>query len=149
MIITLQDVLITAMIVSCLWIIWHIFTRKMFPWIVEKITVVIEKNPKWLTDKLRKEYYGFSNIDFIIVNSPLGMTPRFRMSKKTNNLELLIPEDTTTDDVEIIGKIALLGKIKATYDLWYPDKPLYWLSILLYMLEGKDIKEEATSWKET
>lgn len=149
MTITLQDILIAIAIVSCLYAAWRIFNYRLFPWIVEKLTTDIEKNPKWITTYLQKNYYGFSDLDFIIVNSPLGMTPRFRASKTNrNNLELLISEDITTNDVESIGRFALVGKIKMKYGLWYPDKPLYWLSILCYMLDGKDIQQDAVSWKD-
>jgi hypothetical protein len=33
------------------------------------------------------------------------------------------------------------------YGVLFQDKPIHWLSILCYMLDGGDIKQEATSWE--
>lgn len=125
---------------------YKLFDRVLFPIMVNKSTKEIEKNPKWIVDKLRSEYYGFSDLDIILVDDPFGMVPRFRETKH-HQLQLLISNDTLTKDVDDIARIALVGKIKLKYGLWFPDKPLHWLSILCYMLDGGDIKEEATSWE--
>lgn len=118
---------------------YHIFNRYIFPKIVEKTTKETEVNPKWITVELRQKYYGFSDIDFILAENPLGALPRFRASKDKTRLEMLISTDTTTRDVEDLGRVALIGKIQAKYGLFFPDKPIHWLSILCYMLDGGDI----------
>ena len=41
----------------------------IFPMLVDVTTKEIEKNPKWITPKLRQTYYGFSNIDIITAKS--------------------------------------------------------------------------------
>ena len=124
-----------------------IFDRIIFPKIVEKRTKYIEVNPKWITPKLQKEYYGFQDIDIILVEDPFGCVPRFRETKN-NRYELLISNDTSVKDIDGVAHLALAGKIKMKDGLWFPEKPPYWLSILCYMLDGGDIKQEATSWEE-
>ena len=68
--------------------------------------------------------------------------------KEETRLELLIPEDTSMNDIDKIAALALRGKINIFYGLMTPDKPAYWLAILLYMLDGGDIKQEAISWED-
>ena len=130
-----------------LFICYRLFDRVLFPIIVEKRTKEIEKNPKWIVDKLRSEYYGFSDLDIILVEDPLGCVPRFKETKD-HRIQLLISNDTLTKDVDDVARLALVGKIKLKYGLWFPDNPLHWLSILCYMLDGGDIKQEAVSWEE-
>lgn len=115
----------------------------IFPMLVDKTTKEIEKNPKWITPKLKQMYYGFSNIDIITAKSSIGALPRFRIHTDKNEesrLELLIPEDTSVNDIDKIATLALQGKLHIFYNLFFPNKPAYWLSILLYMLDGGDIK---------
>lgn len=142
--------LFTFFLVMFLAKLWKLI---IFPKIVEKMTKEVEKNPKWITPKLRTTYYGFSNIDIITANSSIGALPRFRLAPKKNKkeetiLELLIPEDTSVNDIDKIAALALRGKINIFYGLMTPDKPAHWLAILLYMLDGGDIKQEAISWKD-
>lgn len=125
---------ILILIVCC-----HIFNRYIFPKIIEKTTKETEVNPKWITTELRQKYYGFDDIDFILAENPLGALPRFRASKDKTRLEVLIPNDILTKDIEDFGRVALIGKIQAKYGLFFPDKPIHWLSILCYMLEGGDV----------
>ena len=142
--------LFTFFLVMFLAKLWKLI---IFPKIVEKTTKEVEKNPKWITPKLRTTYYGFSNIDIITANSSIGALPRFRLAPKKNKkeeprLELLIPEDTSVNDIDKIAALALRGKINIFYGLMTPDKPAHWLAILLYMLDGGDIKQEAISWED-
>lgn len=142
--------LFTFFLVMFLAKLWKLI---IFPKIVEKTTKEVEKNPKWITPKLRTTYYGFSNIDIITANSSVGALPRFRLAPKKNKkeetiLELLIPEDTSVNDIDKIAALALRGKIYIFYGLMTPDKPAHWLAILLYMLDGGDIKQEAISWED-
>lgn len=142
--------LFTFFLVMFLVKLWKLI---IFPKIVEKTTKEVEKNPKWITPKLRTTYYGFSNIDIITANSSIGALPRFRLVPKKNKkeetrLELLIPEDTSVNDIDKIAALALRGKINIFYGLMTPDKPAHWLAILLYMLDGGDIKQEAISWED-
>lgn len=142
--------LFTFFLVMFLAKLWKLI---IFPKIAEKTTKEVEKNPKWITPKLRTTYYGFSNIDIITANSSIGALPRFRLAPKKNKkeetiLELLIPEDTSVNDIDKIAALALRGKIYIFYGLMTPDKPAHWLAILLYMLDGGDIKQEAISWED-
>ena len=125
---------------------WRIFDRFIFPKMIHHGMKEIERNPKWVTSQL--QYYGFNDIDIVLCESKWGMLPRFRTSKN-NRVELWVDNDISTKDVEDLGRLALAAKIKVKYGVWFPEKPLYWLSILCYMLDGGDIKMEATSWKET
>ena len=138
---------VVIIVILVLYLCYKLFDRVLFPIIVEKRTKKIEKNPKWIVDKLRSEYYGFSDLDIILVEGPFNCLPRFKEAEG-NRYELLISNDTSTKDVDDIARIALVGKIKMKYGLWFPEKPIYWLSILCYMLDGGDIKQEATSWEE-
>lgn len=132
--------MILAIIIG--YVIVNIFNNVILPFIINKRTKDIEKNPEWITSKVQNKYYGFSDIDFIIVDSPLGHIPRFRLSKDRKRLELLISDDTKVDDIEDIARVALMGKIQVRYGLSFQDKSLHWLSILCYMLDGGDIVPE-------
>ena len=126
-----------------------IFKCIFAPIIVKKTTHEVEKNPKWITPKLRQKYYGFSNIDIITANSTLGALPRFRLNKNKEGqerLELLIPEDTPVSDIDKVATLALQGKLRVYHNLYFPDKSAYWLSILLYLLDGGDIEQESIIW---
>lgn len=134
-----------AFIIIC-YASWDIFNRVIFPRIVLNGMKEVEKNPKWITSKLYN-YYGFSDIDIILCESKWGMLPRFRTGKN-NRLELLIDPETSVDEVEDIGRLALAGKIKTKYGVWVNDKPLHWMSILCYMLDGGDVNIETISKEE-
>ena len=143
-----EDMCIIVIAILGIFLGSHLYQHFFKPWLVEKCTKDIEKNPKWIMDKLKSEYYGFHDIDIILANCTFGPLPRFRWEKKEKRLQFLIPEDTPTRDVDAVARIALTAKIKLKYGLWFPDKPLHWLSILCYMLDGGDIKQEATRWEE-
>ena len=117
----------------------RLYRYVIFPKILEKTTKEIDRNPQWITKELHSKYYGFADIDFITAENSLGALPRFRASKDKNKLEFLISEDTSIRDLEKIGQIALVGKIKIKYGLFFPDKPLHWLSILCFMLDGGEV----------
>lgn len=122
----------------------RLFRLTIFPKIIEKTTKEYDKNPKWITSQLHEKHYGFNDIDFILAENTLGALPRFRVNKNdATRLEMLVPKDISTNDIEQIGQLALVGKIKIKYGLFFPDKPLNWLSVLCFMLEGGkvDIKE--------
>ena len=143
----LYQIIATIITILLLHITINLFNKYLFPLLVDKKTKDLEINPKWIVPKLKENYYGFHDIDIIIVDSPLGELPRFRLSKDKKKLQLLLPEDTSTNDTEMVAQIALAGKLNLLYGEWYPDKPAYWLSILLYLLDGGDIRIDATKWE--
>ena len=143
----LYQIIAIAIMILLVYITMNLFNKYLFPLLVDKRTKDIEINPKWIVPKLKEKYYGFHDIDIIIVDSPLGELPRFRLSKNKKKLQLLLPEDISTDDFEMVAQIALVGKLKLFYGEWYPDKPAYWLSILLYLLDGGDIRIDSTKWE--
>lgn len=146
----MEDMLILLFSILVGYALMRTWKYIIFPFIVEKTTQEIEKNPNWITPKLRQTYYGFSNIDIITARSSIGALPRFRIHSekdKGDRLELLIPEDTSVNDIDKIATLALQGKVHIFYSLFFPDKSAHWLSILLYMLDGGDIKQEAVSWE--
>ena len=119
----------------------RLYKLVIFPKIINKTTKEFDKNPKWITDELKSKYYGFHDIDFITAENTIGALPRFRVAKDDDTrLEMLISVDTTTREVEQIGQVALVGKIKIKYGLFFPDKPIYWLSILCFMLDGGEVE---------
>lgn len=142
----MESMLATIIVIIIGYILIKIWKYVIFPFVVKKTTHEIEKNPKWITPKLRQNYYGFSNIDIITARSTIGGLPRFRLNSKERDkerLELLISEDTPVNDIDKVATLALQGKLHVYYNLYFPDKPAYWLSILLYMLDGGDIKPES------
>lgn len=143
---TLEDIKILGIGILAFYAGRNIYKYLVRPWILDKTTRDIEKNPKWITSKLRSEYYGFLDMDIILAESKFGLLPRFRLSKD-NRLQLLLPEDVSTRDIEKVAQLALAAKIKAEYGLWYPEKSAKWLSILCYLLDGGDIKETSTKWE--
>ena len=146
----MESMLATIIVIIIGYILIKIWKYIIFPFVVKKTTHEIEKNPKWITPKLRQNYYGFSNIDIITARSTIGALPRFRLNSKERDkerLELLISEDTPVNDIDKVATLALQGKLHVYYNLYFPDKPAYWLSILLYMLDGGDIKPESIVWE--
>lgn len=146
----MESMLATIIVIIIGYILIKIWKYVIFPFVVKKTTHEIEKNPKWITPKLRQNYYGFSNIDIITARSTIGALPRFRLNSKERGkerLELLISEDTPVNDIDKVATLALQGKLHVYYNLYFPDKPAYWLSILLYMLDGGDIKPESIVWE--
>ena len=142
----MESMLATIIVIIIGYILIKIWKYIIFPFVVKKTTHEIEKNPKWITPKLRQNYYGFSNIDIITARSTIGALPRFRLNSKETDkerLELLISEDTPVNDIDKVATLALQGKLHVYYNLHFPDKPAYWLSVLLYMLDGGDIKPES------
>lgn len=134
---TVNDLKIILLIACSSYLIWDIFNKIIFPKMVRHGMKEVERNPKWIMSKL--QYYGFDDIDIILCKSKWGMLPSFRASKN-NRLELWIDDDTSTKDVDDIGRLALSLKVKVKYGLWFPDKPIHWLSILLYMLDGGNVE---------
>lgn len=143
---TVNDLVILLGVICGLSLAWDIFNKIIFPKLVYHGMKEIDRNPKWITSKL--QYYGFSDIDIVLCESKWGMLPRFRAGKE-NRLELWIDNNTSTRDVDDIGHLALCVKLKAKYGLWFPDKPTYWLSILLYMLDGGNIEMREQEKQET
>lgn len=125
-----------------------LFQDVILPMIEKKKTVETEINPKWITSKVEHSY-GFQDIDFILARSPFNNLPYMRVVQKDGKVrfQFILSEDTSVKDVDTIVKMAITGKIYAKYKVLYPDKPLFWLSILCYMLDGGDIQENETSWK--
>lgn len=116
--------------------------KLMLPILIKKTTKIIEKNPKWIVSKLRKNYYGLSDMDIIIVNSPIGVLPRFHINKKNNKLELLISEDVSTKDIEDIATLALRGKLYIYHSVnltFTQNKSASYLSMLYCMINGGNI----------
>lgn len=145
-VISIHDLIIIISVILGIFILAKLFSRVIVPWIISKRTKYIEKNPNWLTSKIKNVYYGFYDIDFIIVENPFKSSMELRVSENKKRLELLLSNELTTNDTEEIARVALAGKIKLKYNLWFPDKPIYWLSILCFMLDGGSIKEEDASF---
>lgn len=146
----MESMLATTIVIIIGYILMKIWKYIIFPFIVKKTTHEVEKNPKWITPKLRQNYYGFSNIDIITARSTIGTLPRFRLNSKEKDkerLELLISEDTPVNDIDKVATLALQGKLYVYYNLHFPDKPAYWLSVLLYMLDGGNINPESIVWE--
>ena len=141
---------LACILLSCLiaYILIRIFNDFVVSFVVKRKTKVLEKNPKWITSRIQEKYYGFNDIDFILAECPLGGLPKFNISKNKERIELWIPNDTPIRDLESLAKVALLGKIKIRYGVYFPEKPIYWLSILCYMLDGGDIRQESVTWEE-
>ena len=130
---------ITTYALYQLWKYW------IYPAILDAKTKDLETNPKWITDILYK-YYGFHDIDFVVVDNPIYDSPRFQVSAK-ERLTFLVPKEITSDQVEEIGRVALIGKLNIKHQLLYTDKPILWLSILCYLLDGHDISMADASFE--
>lgn len=145
----LKDLCYLGLSLCSIYALYSIVKTYIFPKILDLLTTVKETNPDWLAKKLRSQYYGFDDIDFIICECPIFNVPRFRLGKDTKRLQFLVPNDVSVWDREKIAKIALMGKIKIRYDVDTSfEKPIEWLSILCYMLDGKDINIGEVSWTE-
>lgn len=126
----------------------YVFKKFVLPKLIKIDTKEIEKNPKWIMNNIREKYYGFQDIDIILIETNLfSSSPRLRITKD-DKYEFLIPNDTSTKDVDEVLRLAIMGKIAVKYGLVFQDKPIYWLSILCYMLDGGDIKETSARFEE-
>lgn len=134
---TAIQILVLLIVICILYTAYEIFNHIIFPKMVYKGMKETGRNPKWIMTKL-SQYYGFNDVDIVLCNSKWGMLPCMRMGKE--KLELWIDENTLTKDVEDVGVLALGGVLKMKYNVWNPDKPIYWQSILLYMLDGGEIE---------
>lgn len=144
----MNEIYAIAFIIIMFYISSRIFKIFIFPKLIELDTKEIERNPKWIMNLDAAKTYGFHDIDIVLAETNLFITlPRFRLGKN-NRFELWIPNDTLTRDAEDVLRLALVGKIQVKYGLFFPDKPLHWLSILCYMLDGGDINEAATKFEE-
>lgn len=131
------EVAATILAVIITYALYQLWKYWIHPAILDSKTKKLETNPKWITDILYK-FYGFQDIDFVVVKCSISDSPRFQVSTK-NRLTFLVPENITSDQVEEIGRIALIGKLNIKHQLFYPDKHILWLSILCYLLDGHDI----------
>lgn len=143
-----DDIVVLLLIFPISYLFNVLFKKFVLPKLIEIDTKEIKKNPSWIMKDVEKNYYGFSDIDIILADTNVfTVLPTFRFGK-TGRFELLIPNETSTKDVDEVLRLALIGKIKMKYGLFYTDKPIYWLSILCYMLDGGDIEESTTKFKE-
>lgn len=125
-------------------VLYQIFNNIIFPKLVEKTTTEIERNPKWIMSECQE--YGFQDIDIVLVESRLNCVPRVRVAE-SGRYELLVDKEVTTSDAPLIARLALAGKIRAKYGLSFSHKPVYWLSLLCYMLDGGEIKQDTVMWE--
>ena len=145
----MKEVIALLFVIFIVYIATRVFKLFVRPVILDMNTKEIERNPKWIVDKVKGVYYGFHDIDFILAESNIfSSLPRFKISK-TDRYELWLPSDISIKDVDEIVRLALVGKIQARYGLIFRDKPLYWLSILCYMLDGGDIREDKVAFEDT
>ena len=145
----MKEVIALLFVIFIVYIAIHVFKLFIRPVILDMDTKEIERNPKWIVDKVKGVYYGFHDIDFILAESNIfSSLPRFKISK-TDRYELWLPSDISIKDVDEIVRLALVGKIQVKYGLIFRDKSLNWLSILCYMLDGGDIREDKVAFENT
>lgn len=144
----MEEVYALLFIIVMFYISSKIFNKFILLKLIEMDTMEIERNPKWIMKDVTKQYYGFQDIDIILAETTVFMSlPRLRATKE-GRFELLVPNDITTREVDEILKLALAGKIQIKYGVFFPDKPLHWLSILCYMLDGGDVMEATAKFEE-
>lgn len=145
----MKEVIALLFVIFIVYIATRVFKLFVRPAILDMDTKEIERNPKWIVDKVKGVYYGFHDIDFILAESNIfSSLPRFKISK-TDRYELWLPSDISIRDVDEIVRLALVGKIQVKYGLIFRDKSLNWLSILCYMLDGGDIREDKVAFEDT
>lgn len=145
----MKEVVALLFVIFIVYIATRVFKWFVLPVILDMDIKEIERNPKWIVDKVKGIYYGFHDIDFILAENKLfSSLPRFKITK-ANRYELWLPSDISIRDVDEIVRLALVGKIQAKYGLIFRDKSLHWLSILCYMLDGGDIREDKVAFENT
>ena len=145
----MKEVIALLFVIFIVYIATRIFKWFVLPVILDMDTKEIERNPKWIVDKVKGIYYGFHDIDFVLAENKLfSSLPRFKITK-TNRYELWLPSNISIREVDEIVRLALVGKIQARYGLIFRDKSLQWLSILCYMLDGGDIQEVKVAFEDT
>lgn len=143
---TEKQILLSLIIACVIYTMYKIFDHIIFPKMIYNGMKETDRNPKWIMSKL-SQYYGFNEVDIVLCTSKWGMLPCMREGKE--KLELWIDEDTPTSDVNDIGIMALAGVLKMKYGILDLDKPIYWQSILLYMLDGGEIEMKDKIKQET
>lgn len=145
----MKEVIALLFIIFIVYIAARVFKWFVLPVILDMNTKEIERNPKWIVNKVKGVYYGFHDIDFVLAENRLfSSLPRFKITKE-NRYELWLPSDISIRNVDEIVRLALVGKIKIKYGLNFDNKPLHWLSILCYMLDGGDIQEDKATFENT
>ena len=145
----MKEVIALLFVIFIVYIATRVFKWFVLPVILDMDTKETERNPKWIVDKVKGVYYGFHDIDFVLAeNNIFSSLPRFKITK-TNRYELWLPSDISIREVDEIVRLALVGKIKIKYGLDFGNKSLHWLSILCYMLDGGDIREDKVAFENT
>lgn len=134
-------IIVAILVVIYLRATFYVWKRWVRPMMETFKMKEVDRNPKWVMRQL-VSYYGFEDIDFVLFDSGVVCSPRLKTNKTRDRLELWLPCDTLTKDVPELGRIALACKLHVRYGVWYPDKPIYWLSVLLFMLDGGEIRME-------
>lgn len=136
-----KEILAVLIVSFLIYITIRFIHRTAIPGLAAILTKELDKNPKWITSRLKDRYYGFDDIDFITAECYIGALPRFRVSKSDPcRLEFLVPNDASVEDVELLGKIALAGKLKIKYGMQpLLDKPLGYLSLVCFVLDNDDV----------
>ena len=136
--------------------IWNVIREDITKLVVKKFITEVERNPKWLTEELFQSNYGFHDIDIVLCDSKLlkEALPLLHYNNKTYKYELLVRSDVSPRNADLVGKTALAAKIITGFrvNISYEalmDKPLHWLSILCYLLEGGDIKMSSVKWEDS
>lgn len=108
----------------------------------------LEKNPKWLLPELRSQYYGFHDIVIYVVKNTYISSINLHYHTALKCLEVFIPEyEAVPRDIDDIAKFILAGKIFLQHKIRITDKPVYWLSILCYMLDGGEVRQSQVQWE--
>lgn len=142
MILNIDNRIIAALLlVIYLRILLYVFKHWIKPSLETRSMKEVDRNPKWVTKQITS-YYGFEDIDFVLFDSNMVDSPRLKTNKTRDRLELWLPCDTLTKDIPELSRLALACKIHTRHGVWCPDKPIYWLSVLCFMLDGGEIKME-------
>ena len=98
----MKEVIALLFVIFIVYIATRVFKLFVRPVILDMDTKEIERNPKWIVDKVKGVYYGFHDIDFILAESNIfSSLPRFKISK-TDRYELWLPSDISIKDVDEI-----------------------------------------------
>ena len=107
---------------------------------------IIEKNPKWIVSDLKTRGYGLDDVDVFVTENTDSSLHTFDYNASQSKLTAYVPKSFSSQDIEVLAKEILVTKIYIKTKNNYDDKPIHWLFILYYLLEGNDISPNSINW---
>ncbi|MDE5539948.1 MAG: hypothetical protein K2J20_05630, partial [Bacilli bacterium] len=65
----MEDILSLIFALCMIYVSTRLFKKFVLPKLIEMDTKEVERNPKWILGNVKKEYYGFKDIDVVLTEN--------------------------------------------------------------------------------